>query len=94
MDVVGMEQLVSVDKIFVSPGMYLCFFKNVETSHYQLNLSTHLGKKTTGFDCVVIPGAEKTDGTAIKGTKQCGRTKGLVTQDDGTSQTVCSRFLS
>ena len=46
---------------------------------------------TNGFDCIVIPGAEKqTDGAMIKGTKQCGRSKGLVTADDGANKTVCS----
>ena len=31
--------------------------------------------KTTGYDCIVIPGAEKqADGAAVAATKQCGRT--------------------
>ena len=53
-----------------------------------------LGMKTTGFDCIVIPGAEKqADGAAVAATKQCGRTKGLVTADDGANATVCSEFI-
>merc|ERR1712141_695067 len=50
------------------------------------------GMKTTGYDCIVIPGAEKqADGAAVAATKQCGRTKGLVTADDGANATVCSK---
>ena len=50
--------------------------------------------KTTGFDCIVIPGAEKqADGAAVSATKQCGRSKGLVTADDGANATVCSMYL-
>ena len=49
--------------------------------------------KTTGFDCIVIPGAEKqADGAAVSATKQCGRSKGLVTADDGANATVCSAY--
>ena len=50
--------------------------------------------KTTGYDCIVIPGAEKqADGAAVAATKQCGRTKGLVTADDGANATVCSKLI-
>ena len=50
--------------------------------------------KTTGYDCIVIPGAEKqADGAAVAATKQCGRTKGLVTADDGANATVCSKTI-
>ena len=50
--------------------------------------------KTTGYDCIVIPGAEKqADGAAVAATKQCGRSKGLVTADDGANATVCSEFI-
>ena len=50
--------------------------------------------KTTGYDCIVIPGAEKqADGAAVAATKQCGRSKGLVTADDGANATVCSELI-
>lgn len=52
-----------------------------------------IGKKTNGYDCLVIPGAEKAaDGIAAKGTKQCGRSKGVFTVDGGTHGTVCSKY--
>ena len=58
-------------------------------SHIKL---IYLGTVTSGFDCIVIPGAEKqADGVAVTGTKICGRDVGLVTGDaTDTNATVCS----
>ena len=50
-----------------------------------------LGTKTSGFDCIVIPGASKTGGSEVIATKQCGRSKGIVTAQGGASATVCSK---
>ena len=60
--------------------------------HYRSLELICLGDATTGFDCIIIPGAEKqADGVAVPGTKQRGRTPGLVTKDDETTNnTICS----
>ena len=52
-----------------------------------------LGTKTSGFDCIVIPGASKTGGSEVIATKQCGRSKGIVTAQGGASATVCSKQI-
>jgi len=50
------------------------------------------GMQTTGYDCVLIPGALKATNTAIVGTENiCGRSAGLVTVNGMTSTTVCSK---
>ena len=50
------------------------------------------GKKTTGYDCIVIPGAAKTGGALIPNNAFCGG-YGLVTANAGTtSKTICSEF--
>ena len=47
--------------------------------------------QTSGYDCVLIPGALKATNTAIVGTENiCGRSAGLVTVNGATSTTVCS----
>lgn len=52
------------------------------------------GVATTGFDCVVIPGAhKKTDGLVV-GSQICGADKGLNTAAAGmTSASVCTKQL-
>ena len=48
--------------------------------------------KTTGYDCVLIPGALKAT-TSIAGEENiCGRSAGLVTANGMTSTTVCSEY--
>ena len=50
------------------------------------------GMQTSGYDCVLIPGALKATNTAIVGTENiCGRSAGLVTVNGMTSTTVCSK---
>ena len=51
------------------------------------------GKKSTGgYDCLMIPGAEKATGTPVPPTN-CGGMKGLVTVAAGmTSTTICCKF--
>ena len=47
---------------------------------------------TNGYDCVVIPGALKSDEGAVQGRdKLCGRSKGLVTQSNMPAATICSK---
>jgi hypothetical protein len=52
-----------------------------------------LGTKTTGYDCVMIPGASKASNKAPVPNSICGNGKGLVTTVIGmTPATVCSEF--
>ena len=53
-----------------------------------------LGTATMGYDCIVIPGAVKATAASavVTATKQCGRSKGLITADGGNAATVCSKF--
>ena len=46
---------------------------------------------TGGGDCLMIPGAIKTDNTIIPVT-QCGNGLGLITATDTGGKTVCSKF--
>ena len=46
---------------------------------------------TGGGDCIMIPGAQKTDGTNLP-VSQCGNGLGLITATDTGSKTVCSKF--
>jgi len=39
------------------------------------------GEDVKGYDCISIPGAEKTDGSDIKVSKVCGHKAGLVTMN-------------
>ena len=51
------------------------------------------GKKSTGgYDCLMIPGAEKAAGTALPPT-QCGGMGGLVTAAGTTGATVCCKYF-
>lgn len=52
------------------------------------------GTKTSGYDCLIIPGAEKDTNGAVKADQFCGRSQGLVTASMMTGMpgvTVCSR---
>ena len=50
------------------------------------------GMKTGGYDCLMIPGAEKATGTPVAPTN-CGGKKGLVTAAAGTTAaTICCKF--
>jgi len=50
------------------------------------------GKKVIGGgDCIILPGAAKKTGTAIKGVCQAGGQKGLATVGGTTAATVCSK---
>ena len=52
-------------------------------------------KSDGGADCILIPGAEKAVApvTLSKGGAcQGGGAKGLVTETDGASKTICSKF--
>ncbi|XP_071749656.1 uncharacterized protein [Lepeophtheirus salmonis] len=51
------------------------------------------GMKTSGYDCVIIPGAEKKTGKLANSNAFCGRSKGLVDMTMGDAKTVCSRAL-
>ncbi len=49
--------------------------------------------KSTGYDCVMIPGATKASNKSPVPNSICGNGKGLVTLAAGTtSATVCSKF--
>ena len=52
------------------------------------------GTKTTGYDCLTLPGAVKdTDMAApIPNNRFCGRSKGLGDMDGGEPATICSEF--
>lgn len=49
---------------------------------------------TKGYDCLMIPGAEKmTDpGDILKANSFCGRNKGLVTTEGTVPATVCCKL--
>ena len=49
------------------------------------------GTKTTGYDCVIIPGAMKADSVAPAALPNsvCGRDKGLVAASGTTPVTLC-----
>ena len=49
-------------------------------------------KSTSGYDCVMIPDASKTDGTILKARAFCGPI-GLVTMKGTTAATVCCKFI-
>ena len=52
------------------------------------------GKKVIGGgDCIILPGAAKKTGTAIKGVCQAGGQKGLATVGGTTAATVCCKYL-
>eukprot|EP00096_Caligus_rogercresseyi_P007893 TRINITY_DN26032_c0_g1_i1.p1 TRINITY_DN26032_c0_g1~~TRINITY_DN26032_c0_g1_i1.p1 ORF type:complete len:403 (+),score=38.83 TRINITY_DN26032_c0_g1_i1:23-1210(+) len=51
------------------------------------------GKKTSGYDCVIIPGAEKKTGKVVNSNAICGRSVGLVDMTMGAAATVCSRSM-
>ena len=50
------------------------------------------GTKTSGYDCLMIPGASKATGGAAPAT-QCGGGGGLVTATGTTLKTVCCKFI-
>ena len=52
------------------------------------------GLGTGGFDCVVIPGAQKMTPpcTLLQANAFCGRSQGLVTVSPGVPRTVCCEF--
>ena len=52
------------------------------------------GKGTVGGgDCLLLPGAEKKAGTAVKAQCMGGGQKGLVTVSGTTAATVCCKYL-
>ena len=59
------------------------------------------GEDVKGYDCISIPGAEKTDGSDIKVSKVCGHKAGLVTMNGVMSamgdamghKTICSKYI-
>ena len=50
------------------------------------------GMATTGYDCLIIPGAEKDSNGEVKADQFCGRSQGLVTHTSSgmPAVTVCS----
>ena len=53
-----------------------------------------LGTKTSGYDCVMIPGATKAADKAPVPNSICGQGKGLVTLSSGmVTATVCSELF-
>ena len=59
------------------------------------------GEDVKGYDCISIPGAQKTDGSDIKVSKVCGHKAGLVTMNAVPSamgdamghKTICSEYM-
>jgi hypothetical protein len=49
------------------------------------------GTLTSGYDCVMIPGATKAADKVPVPNSICGQGKGLVTVTKGTTVTVCSK---
>jgi hypothetical protein len=51
------------------------------------------GKKTTGYDCVTIPGALKVTKTSVPGPQRyCGRSAGLVSVTGMAAKTICCEY--
>ena len=52
------------------------------------------GKKTTGYDCLLIPGALKTLTTTIPALASafCGRSQGIGTVSAAPGKTICSEY--
>ena len=42
----------------------------------------------SGYDCIMIPGAMKTDGNPAPAA-HCGYDKGIATANDGAAKTIC-----
>ena len=47
-----------------------------------------------GYDCIMIPGAQKASDSALKSPKICGSKMGLITATGTTSATVCCKLDS
>ena len=54
------------------------------------------GMGTNGFDCVMIPGAEKSvaPSTALAFNAFCGKSAGLVTVKGMTAKTICCKQIN